>query len=871
MHRRFSHDGDASIALVGLTWLLALLLSACGGGDSNQEGALAWATATSRDRAAAVAASCPPLQATPVFQGRVPKPETVLGFALGSQEVTSAQADKYLQAVDQVSARVVTGVAATSVNGLPLTYAIVGREANVSAMGLQRVKDAVRKLQDPATSAAEAASLAASTPGILWVSANVHGNEESGTDASLRVLYELADREDCDAARILDNSIVVILPIQNPDGREADTRRNAYGFDMNRDWFARTQPETDGKLELLRQYPPLLFIDSHEMGQKKFFFPPNADPTYHEMPDRALGWINSLYGPAMAAEFNRQKIPFFIGATYDLYNAEYGDTVPTIGFHAAGMTFEKHNGDSIATRLREQYVAMWSSLSAGAGERQHLLGEWRLSQTEARDQGQGGLLDPNIINYDAKSLYQQVPNLSVRHYFFPNDPARQRELAQMVRRLQRMDVQVWRLSAPLQVPDYRPYGAAQRSVTLPAGTYWVPMAQRQKHWIQAMLHEDPYVPTSYCYDVCAWSNPLLLNIPGGSSGLVLSPQASLVGPQAAPSWPTAPTTPRIGLLELPGTAGFESAGSMRYVFEKVWKLPYTFLSPDKLQANLGRIDVLVVPDGSAKDALQTLGSRGQQALADWVKAGGRYVGYQRGIELAVGTGISTVVLKASGTATSGALVRVRLANASPLAAGVATAGASTPTAWSMYDDDPQMSPGLGTAAATFPAPGEADFHASGLKTGLEELAGSAAIVDEAVGRGRSVMFSFDPNFRAWAEGTQRILWNAVLGPNPALASAAAAATPDPVREAAVRTAQRAAQALPELGKPIRIVVRVADAGVTRTLLQSYGAEFKESQRGERSVFLIANREGLSGEEHPFAHELMRELRQQVTPLSLRLP
>ena len=77
----------------------------------------------------------------------------------------------------------------------------------------------------------------------------------SGTDASLRVLYELADRTDCAAQRILEGAVVVILPIQNPDGREADSRRNANGFDMNRDWFARTQPETDGKVDLLRRYP----------------------------------------------------------------------------------------------------------------------------------------------------------------------------------------------------------------------------------------------------------------------------------------------------------------------------------------------------------------------------------------------------------------------------------------------------------------------------------------------------------------------------------------------------------------------------------------------------------------------------------------
>ena len=102
---------------------------------------------------------------------------------------------------------------------------------------------------------------------------NVHGGEESGTDAELRVLYELADRTDCAATQILDNALVGIIPTQNPDGREAEQRQNAYFFDMNRDWFARTQPETDGKLELLRQYPGVMHIDAHEMGGKHFFFP----------------------------------------------------------------------------------------------------------------------------------------------------------------------------------------------------------------------------------------------------------------------------------------------------------------------------------------------------------------------------------------------------------------------------------------------------------------------------------------------------------------------------------------------------------------------------------------------------------------------
>ena len=77
--------------------------------------------------------------------------------------------------------------------------------------------------------------------------------------------------------------------------------------------------------------------------------------------------------------------------------------------------------------------------------------------------------------------------------------------------------------------------------------------------------------------------------------------------------------------------------------------------------------------------------------------------------------------------------------------------------------------------------------------------------------------------------------------------------------------------MPDTGKAIRIVVAPADADLTRALLRRYGAEFKESGKKERTVFVIANREGLAGEEHPFAADLARELAQQITPLSVSLP
>jgi hypothetical protein len=243
---------------------------------------------------------------------------------------------------------------------------------------------------------------------------NVHGGEETPTDAELPVLYELADRDDCAARQILDNTLVGIIPVQNPDGREADTRENSYGFDMNRDWFARTQPETDAKLELLRQYPGVLYVDAHEMGGNHYFFPPTADPTYHEVTAASMDWQDNLYGGALAAEFDRQHIQYFTNKVFDFFAMVYGDIVPATGFGGAGMTFEKANFDPIAQRTYEHYVTHWMSISQTALHKSDILRRWHEEWTEAYRQGVDGQLEPNEVNDKGNTVQLTVPTEPVR-------------------------------------------------------------------------------------------------------------------------------------------------------------------------------------------------------------------------------------------------------------------------------------------------------------------------------------------------------------------------------------------------------------------------------------------------------------------------
>ena len=229
---------------------------------------------------------------------------------------------------------------------------------------------------------------------------------------------------------------------------------------------------------------------------------------------------------------------------------------------------------------------------------------------------------------------------------------------------------------PVTVPDYKPYGEPRREVVLPAGTWHVPMAQAQKHWVQAMLGEDSYVPFPYFYDVTAWSLPMLGDVDGGRSGRDLelvttpAPQVGDVPPPPVPG-----NAPAVGLWKLgPGVAAYESEGWTRWLLERKWGLDYTPVRKSGIVTGaLDGLDVLLVPGGNAERALELLGPRGRDQLQDWVAGGGRFVGWRGGAEVAVRLDITTARLKQPTSDIPGSLVRATTRH-SPLTEGVVLEG-----------------------------------------------------------------------------------------------------------------------------------------------------------------------------------------------------
>ncbi len=131
---------------------------------------------------------------------------------------------------------------------------------------------------------------------------------------------------------------------------------------------------------MLREYPPQVFIDAHEMGGRQYFFPPNADPIHHEIADAPVDWINRI-GEANKAGFGFNGACggavtvecYFNYATYDLFYMGYGDTVPAAGFGAAGMTFEKGSTSAVQDRVQQQFNTQWATTGWAAANKHEIL------------------------------------------------------------------------------------------------------------------------------------------------------------------------------------------------------------------------------------------------------------------------------------------------------------------------------------------------------------------------------------------------------------------------------------------------------------------------------------------------------------------
>jgi hypothetical protein len=625
---------------------------------------------------------------------------------------SAARIDSYVRAVARASPVVTAGLAGRSVQGRPLRYALV------SALSAPRLRAGLAGLR---AIRAGGARDPGNAPAVVWVAGSVHGNEPSGADADLRLLRELARH--CDDP-MLRHVVVVVMPVQNPDGHEARTRYNANGFDLNRDWLADTQPETQSRLQTLLAMPPLVYADQHEQGGDTFFFPPYAAPLFHELPSAALAAERNVLAPALRVAFDGHSYQSTSSDDFDLLYPGYGDSATTLLFGAAGMTLEAGAASSYAKRVEEHLLAARTIITAVDRHRGSLLHAWAQSFAQAERQGARGEL-------------QRRPESRVYGYALGAADAADA----LVRLLLREGVRVRRLSAPTTVAAYRPYGTKTSApATLPAGTYLVSSAQPLKHWVQALLGPSPLAGGAPNDDVGAWSRPPLMGIQGGALGsrLPSAPAASTPAPSTAR--PLAGR--RVALLADPAALDSIPPGIEQPNPGTSWA---KWVLTERLGAQVDLVDgaalaagalaghqALVVADGSPV----ILPAPALQQIAAFVTAGGTYVGWRtRGVEVARAAGLTTATIDRASSS-----IRIP---------GAAVAVGNTVV---LDDDDPLLAGGHAVAAYG----GVVSGWASG------SPAGRPAILDERPGAGRATIFAFDPTFRASTEGAEALLTSALL-------------------------------------------------------------------------------------------------------------
>ena len=424
--------------------------------------------------------------------------------------------------------------AGTSVLGVPMSIIVVGTPDNIANLDSGRNDAAFwRGVIDGKTSQERALSQVGVRPAFGWITGTPHGNEPAGGEASVKELYDLTARMDCANAQRLDNLDVFIQPVTAPDDRDHNLRTTAWSFDPNRDRGTIQMPENAQLFDDAVQYPGLFFIDAHQQSSG-YFFPPNEDAALHEISHFALDLINDVIGPSIQHRFNDQSSQYRNYNTYDLFVPEYGDTVPALLMGGAGMTYEKGNNENYGKQVYDHYLAIDETVNAVATEKTRLMTDWVQQWQEAIDQGTSCKLQDNTqVSPPAVDLLDigqasgdQNPNVNVcAYYFVPG--AHSGDVATTIKELQRAGVNVYRLTAPLTIDGAHEFGhlninavqggsspALTETKTLPAGTLYIPMDQGTKHWIQAVMGENPFLPFHYFYDKVTWSYSLLRGLAG---------------------------------------------------------------------------------------------------------------------------------------------------------------------------------------------------------------------------------------------------------------------------------------------------------------------------------------------------------------------
>jgi hypothetical protein len=252
----------------------------------------------------------------------VPTPAQFFGFTIGTDGELARYPRilEYFSLLAQQTDRVAFEVVGKTTMGND--YALLRISSPQNLARFDRLVDINRRLADPrGLSDAEAQALAAEGKPFYLVYATIHSTEVSNGQAIIHIVHRLATENSPLIREILDNSVILMVPSQNPDGQHLvidhwyktkgtkytrvypDLYHKYVGHDDNRDWFMFTQQETRLNIALVQnKYKPIISHDMHQQGPNgsRMFVPPFTDPFDPNIhPLLALG--QATVGQAMAS------------------------------------------------------------------------------------------------------------------------------------------------------------------------------------------------------------------------------------------------------------------------------------------------------------------------------------------------------------------------------------------------------------------------------------------------------------------------------------------------------------------------------------------------------------------------------------------
>lgn len=474
---------------------------------------------------------------------KIPTLQQVVGHSWGQEVSSHAEIERYIHALAKAAPDrcVLVSYGASNQNKKLYTLFISSPE-NIKRL------DAIRQdnlaLADPrGTPMAKAEEIASKAPAIVWLAYCVHGNETSPSDAALLTAYHLLADRRAETRAMLDKLVVVVDPLQNPDGRDrfvnfhretrggfeedsplsADRlerwpggRSNHYLFDMNRDWYLQSQKESLARVAAFLRWKPQIFVDAHEMGANStFFFDPATEPYNPHTLKRQKEWHMKI-GRTHAEHFDRHGFAYTNREMFDAFGPQYGSTWPIL-HGSIGILWEQAGVRGKVIARQDQ-----TKLYYHDGVRHHYVSGLATLEAAAKNR-QGLLLDFHRNAVDSVKLGETGP---IRAFFLLEGkrPARAAALAQL---LVRNGIEVHRVSKALKVQATDTLGEKPREWEAPIGSYYIPLNQPASRLALTLLERHQDMGAAYLkrqedrvkrglpdeiYDSTSWSLPLAFDV-----------------------------------------------------------------------------------------------------------------------------------------------------------------------------------------------------------------------------------------------------------------------------------------------------------------------------------------------------------------------